>query len=108
MTHQEVADRIEGFIREQFEIAADDPRFDRGASLFDRGHVDSMGVAELLVFLEESLGTVVPDAVLLSDEFESVDGIARIVLQLQGAGAPTEGASRRGALNRLHQEGVEP
>lgn len=83
MTQDEAADRIETFLREQFEVAADDPGFGRDASLFVRGYVDSLGVAELIAFIDEVFGVGVPDEDLLSDEFETIDGIAGIVVRLR-------------------------
>jgi acyl carrier protein len=93
MTHEEVAVRIETFVRTQFEVARDDADFGPETSLFLRGYVDSLGVAELIAFLEEAFGVIVPDEDLLSDEFDTIQGIARIVLGLRdraGPAAPLE------------------
>lgn len=94
MTHADVADQLEAFVREQFGIPANDPKFGREVRLFERGYVDSIGVAEMLAFIEETFGVTVPDDDLLSDDFTTVDGIARIVRRLRSA---EEASGRPGA-----------
>jgi acyl carrier protein len=71
--------RIEGFIRTQFSISPTDPRFDRGVDLFEAGYVDSMGIVELLEFLSQEFDVRIPDEDLLSEDFSSIMGIARIM-----------------------------
>jgi acyl carrier protein len=78
-----VQERIERFVREQFSVSDDDPHFDRTVDLFESGYVDSVGIVELLAFVGEDFGVVIPEPLLLSDDFSSVDGIARIVSQLR-------------------------
>jgi acyl carrier protein len=77
-----VQERIERFVREQFSVSDGDPHFDRTVDLFESGYVDSVGIVELLAFVGEEFGVVIPENLLLSDDFSSVDGIARIVSQL--------------------------
>jgi acyl carrier protein len=77
--------RVEAFLRDQLKVRLDDPGFSRDVDLFDSGYVDSVGFAELLAFLEEDLGAVVPEEDLLSEEFSSVQGVARVVQRLRGA-----------------------
>jgi acyl carrier protein len=78
----DVARRIEGFVRNTFSVAPQDPRFGRDIDLFDEGYVDSVGLAEMLGFLEEEFGVEVPDTDLVSEEFTTIDGIARVVARL--------------------------
>jgi acyl carrier protein len=80
----DVAGRIETFLRTQFDISPDDPGFTRTGDFYELGYVDSVGVAELLEFLSEEFGVEVPESELLSDEFSSIEGIARIVRRLAG------------------------
>jgi acyl carrier protein len=86
MDHGEVAGRLESYVRRQFAVSPRDARFGRAAALFDLGYVDSVGVVELLSFVRESFGFDIPDDDLLSDDFSTLDGIARIVCRLAGAG----------------------
>ncbi len=76
-----VENHIEKFIRNQFSVSPTDPRFDREADLFEQGYVDSVGVVELLGFLQEEFNVEIPDDDLLADDFSSISGIARIVLR---------------------------
>ena len=82
LQHDDVAVRIETFVRTQFDVDPDDPGFGRSADLFESGYVDSVGVAELLEFLREEFGLDVPESELLGDDFSTIDGIAGIVIRL--------------------------
>jgi acyl carrier protein len=87
LQHDEVAARVEAYVRTQFEVDPDDPGFDRSADLFASGYVDSVGVAELLEFLREEFGLEVPESELLGDDFSTIDGIAGIVIRLRRPGS---------------------
>ena len=82
MDEPEVEARIESFIREQFNVHGQDPRFDREVDLFEHGYVDSVGVIELLAFLQEAFGIEVPESDLTSDSFTNIRGIAGVVVRL--------------------------
>jgi acyl carrier protein len=71
--------RIEEFIRTQFSVDRTDPGFSREADLFEGGYVDSMGIVELLEFLQKEFKVEIPDDELLTDDFSSITGMARIV-----------------------------
>jgi acyl carrier protein len=92
------ADQIETYIRTQFEVSPGDTGFTRTADLYELGYIDSVGVAELLEFLREEFGVEIPEADLLSEEFSSIDGIARIVRCLAGHTAASPGASSSAAF----------
>jgi acyl carrier protein len=79
---QAIADRIEAYVRSQFEVDPSDDGFDRTVDLFELGYIDSVGFAELLAFLSEEFGVEVPEDDLLSDEFLRIDGMAMIVSRL--------------------------
>ena len=79
MTEQDVAAAVEQFARREFSIKDSDPRFDRTVDLFDDGYVDSIGVIELIQFVESTFAVDIPEEDLFSPEFSTIDGIARIV-----------------------------
>ena len=81
-THATIANRIEGFVRTQFEIDPSDDGFDQTVDLFELGYVDSVGFAELLAFFAEEFGVDVPEDDLISEDFVNIDGMARIVSRL--------------------------
>jgi acyl carrier protein len=84
MTTAQVAARVEQYVRTQFRVSPSDSRFSRSQRLFEMGYVDSVGVVELLAFIGEEFQLTLPDEVLMSEEFSTIDGIAAIVVRLQG------------------------
>ena len=52
-------------------------------SLIDRGLIDSIGLMQLLGFLESSTGVRVPDRMVTPDNFQSVTAMERMVEQLK-------------------------
>ena len=80
-----MAARIEEWVRVNFSVSPADPRFGRDCDLFEGGYVDSVGLAELLGFLEEEYRVEIADDLLVSDEFTTIDGIARAVSRLADA-----------------------
>jgi acyl carrier protein len=85
VTQLEVAQRIEEYVRVQFRVSPGDSRFSRSLPLFEAGYVDSVGVVELLAFLSEEFAVNLPDEILMSDEFSTIDGIAAVICRQGGA-----------------------
>ncbi len=71
--------KVRDFLRENFILG--DEALDGDASLTRSGVLDSMGVLELIMFVESDLGVRVPDEDTLPENFDSVD---RIVAYLDG------------------------
>src|SRR4051812_43032914 len=78
----DVAAKIERFVRDHFRVGQQDTRFSRSAALFDLGYVDSVGVIELLAFVEQQFRVRIPDDTLLSDEFTTIDGMAAVISRI--------------------------
>jgi acyl carrier protein len=78
----DVADSVETFVRQQFNVSDSDPGFNRAVDLFESGYVDSVGVAELLEYLTQEFEVEIPENDLFSDDFSSIDGIASMVARL--------------------------
>lgn len=78
-TRDEIADRIENFVRNEFRVAHADSGFTRDTHLFDSGFVDSTGVVELVSFIESTFDVEIPDEDLFSDAFTTIDGISTVV-----------------------------
>lgn len=87
-TREAVATQLEAFIRTQFRVAPTDQQFSRTVPLFEGGYVDSVGVAEVLGFLTTTYGLEIPDEVLTSDAFTTIDGIATAISSLAGTRGP--------------------
>lgn len=81
MNTDEIEGHIEEFVRDAFDVAPDDPVFGRHADLLD-GYLDSVAVVELVEHLEQHFGIRIPDDDLLSDDFSTVAGLAKIVERL--------------------------
>lgn len=58
-----------------------------GVSLLDNGIMDSLGVMELVAFLESSLGLAVPDMDLVPQNLDSVDNLVSYVERRRSAAA---------------------
>ena len=78
----EIADALEAFIREHFQVGADDPEFTRQVHLFDYGYVDSVGATEVIAFVESTYGVAIPDEQLFSEEATTIEGFAGIIAAL--------------------------
>jgi acyl carrier protein len=92
MNADEVAAGVEGFIRDRFQVPADDEAFTRGVNLWEEGYVDSIGLVELIGFIESSYGIVLPDGSFFDPDFTCIDGIARVVCRLRTPGERDDGA----------------
>ena len=102
----DVAASIEAFLRARSRVKADDPRFSRAISLWEGGYVDSIGMVELIGFLEDTFAVVVPDEVLFDPDFCSVNGIARIVGELTASVSKANGGARAGSSARAAGAGT--
>ena len=52
-------------------------------SLIDLGFVDSIGLMQILAFVENEASVRVPDHMVTPDHFESIDAIVQLVEQLR-------------------------
>lgn len=79
----DVRERILAFVQARFPAAAN-MRLADDASLLDSGVIDSLGVLDIVSFLEESFGVKVGDEELTPQNFESVGALARFVAAKRG------------------------
>ena len=78
-----IAHELEAWIRESFMVDEDDDFFGSTVNLWEEGYVDSVGVVEMISFLEKQYGVEVPKDLLFDPEFTSIAGIsARVSLLL--------------------------
>lgn len=85
-----VAETLERFIRDRFKVPPQDQVFSRTVRLWDEGYVDSIGVAEMIAFLESTFGVKISNEVVFSPDFTHIDGIARLVVHLQAGSSPAD------------------
>lgn len=74
----DIREKVRAFVTTNFYVAdplalADD------ASLLDRGIIDSTGVLEIIMFLEETFGLTVLDSEMVPENLDSIDSIAAYV-----------------------------
>jgi acyl carrier protein len=80
---------IRAFIVEEFlpDVPVEELGFDDD---LDEGIIDSLGVLQVIAWLEERFGLVLDDAEISADSFRSVSAIDRLVAQVR-----TEADARR-------------
>lgn len=71
--------QIRRYILENFLFTDDEARLRDDASFLEEGIVDSTGVLELVMFVEETFGIEVPDEEILPENFDSVERLTRYV-----------------------------
>ena len=81
---QSIADRVRGYIVENFLYMRRDREFADDAPLFANGIIDSLGVMELIAFTEQELGVQVDDVEITESNFGSVASITRYVIAKRG------------------------
>jgi acyl carrier protein len=71
--------QIREFILDNFLFTNDTSAVAFDDSLLDRGIVDSTGMLEIIMFIEEQLGVRVADEEMIPENLDSVNNIARFV-----------------------------
>jgi acyl carrier protein len=75
----EVKDEIKRYILETYLFTSDPSALGDEESFLDRGIIDSTGVLELIMFLEEQFGVTIADDELLPENLDSVNRVAAFV-----------------------------
>lgn len=71
-------DQVRQFITTNFYLPPEQ-KLEDGDSLLDSGLVDSTGVLEIVLFIEEKLGVTVGDQEILPENLDSIDRITGFV-----------------------------
>lgn len=79
-----IRNQVRQFIVKNFYVAEADGLPD-GASLLERGIIDSTGVLEVIAFVEKSFGVRVEDDEMLPENLDSIERIAAFVERKLGA-----------------------
>ena len=86
MAVETVTDRIREYLAEHFP-AARTRRLDPDESLLTNGILDSLGVLDVVAFLESEFKITVTDEDLLPENFESLGRLTAFVEERQAAGS---------------------
>jgi acyl carrier protein len=68
----EIGTRIQNFILKQFPLARKQPSFQNESSLLESGIIDSLGVFDLVSFIEKEFKITITEEDLLAENFESI------------------------------------
>lgn len=71
-------EQVRAFVTSNFYVA-DPATLEDEASLLDRGIIDSTGVLEVILFVEETFGIKVEESEMLPENLESIERIANFV-----------------------------
>jgi acyl carrier protein len=80
----ELRQQIRGFVVENFLFGDGAPLKDDQMSLLDNGIMDSVGVMELVAFLEGDLGLGIEDQELVPENLDSIDNLVGFVTRKRG------------------------
>lgn len=77
MIMKDVPDIIKSFVLDSFPTGSPDFHLEENTSFLESGLIDSMGVLELVDFLEGQFGIEVGDAELVPENLDSIGNICR-------------------------------
>jgi acyl carrier protein len=80
-----VKDQVRRFILTNYLFTEDDRKLDDSASLMQGGTMDSTGILELIMFLEETFGIKVADEEMIPANLDSVQNVVAFVERKQAA-----------------------
>lgn len=89
MTETEILERVRGFVHESFLYMRPGFTLGNDESLMEKGVIDSMGVLELMEFLQSGFGISLSDDDITESNLGTLASIARFVMvkqSLNGSG----------------------
>lgn len=72
-------EKLRKYILETYLFTTDDSALANDDSFLDKGIIDSTGILELVMFLEEQFGLTVADEELLPENLDSINNLAKFV-----------------------------
>jgi acyl carrier protein len=76
--------QIKDYIAKNLLFSSDGFRYPDDASFLEEGIVDSQGVMELVLFVEENFGVQVKDTEIIPDNFDSVNKLTAYIQRKRG------------------------
>ena len=86
MTATQIIDRTRSYVAENFLYMRPDFQLGEADSLLERGIIDSMGVMELVSFIESEFGVTVGDDDVTEENIGSLRAIGNFVTSRTGRG----------------------
>lgn len=75
------------YVLENFLFSDDEAALRDGASFLEAGIIDSTGVLEIILFIEETFGFKVKDEEMLPENLDSIDNLVAFVHRKQAVAA---------------------
>lgn len=82
----QIRSKVRSYILQNLMFTDDESQLPEDASLLERGIIDSTGVLEIVMHLEEEFGVKVKDSDMLPENFDTVNSIVSFVGRLTAAG----------------------
>jgi acyl carrier protein len=79
LTRETIIEQTRDFIMKNFLYMRPDVVIEPASALLERGIIDSLGVVELLSFVEETFAVAAADEEITEENFGSLDSIAQFV-----------------------------
>jgi acyl carrier protein len=79
----QIVESIREFITQEITHGTADQELDPDLSLLEEGILDSLGLQQLITFLEQKFAISVDDADLMPENFESINAIAKLIKKYQ-------------------------
>jgi acyl carrier protein len=73
-----IESKIRAYVAENF-LFGDAAQLDVNDSFLDKGIIDSTGILEIIMFLEENFGIKVADSEMLPENLDSIGNIVRFI-----------------------------
>ena len=77
-TEQEVAAELTQFIRDEFPLARKQG-VDADTSLIEHGIIDSLGILDIVTFIENRFAVILTDEEVVSETFDSIRALSAMV-----------------------------
>lgn len=79
-----VIKKLRAHVLDTYLFTSDENALGNDDSFLDKGIIDSTGILELVMFLEEQFGVKVDDSELLPENFDSINRLAQFVARKTG------------------------
>jgi acyl carrier protein len=79
ITQEQITQTIRKFLFENYLFGYDEKEFDDDSSFLDYGVLDSLGILELIAFIEKEFGIEITDMEILPENLDSVNSVSHLV-----------------------------